>query len=187
MLFYRNISAQQVNATYVKALYKQYPTQKSDLCAGCKLWVNPYYRSIADTAAHRPFLTYYVYTKVHRLEQEALDLPREGIYAALHAAYGQPDETKLYQYANKNAADMIAKGNDLQKDFDQPIITKILSFQAFRLNEETYLDYYYKDPSKPFCQNIVNPKLKELIQRFHKYLSPEREAHRLVNKSLTFP
>jgi peptide-methionine (S)-S-oxide reductase len=67
--------------------------------------------------------------------------------------------------------------NDIQKDFDQPIITKILSFQAFRLNDESYLDYYYKDPSKPFCQNIVNPKLKELTQRFHKHLFPEREAH----------
>jgi hypothetical protein len=109
--FTGNVSAQQVNAAYVKALYKQYPTQKSDLCAGCKLWVSPYYRSIADTAAHRPLLTYYIYTKAHRLEQEALDLPRVGIYAAWHAAYGQPDETKLYQFANKNSTDMIAKGH----------------------------------------------------------------------------
>jgi hypothetical protein len=109
--FTGNLSAQQVNAAYVKALYKQYPTQKSDLCAGCKLWVNPYYKSIADTTANRPLLTYYIYTKAHRLEQEALDLSREGIYAAWHPAYGQANETKLYQYANKNSADMIAKGH----------------------------------------------------------------------------
>jgi len=106
-----NVSAQEINAAYVKALYKKYPTQKSNLCAGCKLWVNPYYKSIADTAAHRPLLTYYVYTKAHRLEQEALDLPRTGIYAAWHAADGQLNETKLYQYANKNSTDMIAKGH----------------------------------------------------------------------------
>jgi DNA/RNA endonuclease G (NUC1) len=106
-----HVSAQQVNAAYVKALYKQYPTQKSDLCASCKLWVNPYYKSIADTAAHRPLLTYYVYTKAHRLKQEALDLPRDGIYAAWHAADGQVNETKLYQYANKNSTDMVAKGH----------------------------------------------------------------------------
>lgn len=109
--FTGNVSAQKIDAAYVKALYKQYPTQKSDLCAGCKLWINPYFKSIADTAAHRPLLTYYVYTKAHRLEQEALDLPRTGIYAAWHTADGQANETKLYQYANKSSTDMIAKGH----------------------------------------------------------------------------
>jgi peptide-methionine (S)-S-oxide reductase len=62
---------------------------------------------------------------------------------------------------------------DLQADFDQPIITKILPFQSFRLNEENYLDYYYKDPAKPFCQNIVNPKLKELLSKFADQIAPE--------------
>jgi hypothetical protein len=33
------------------------------------------------------------------------------IYAAWHAADGQVNETKLYQYANKNSTDMIAKGH----------------------------------------------------------------------------
>ncbi len=66
---------------------------------------------------------------------------------------------------------------DLQADFDQPIITKILPFQSFRLNEENYLDYYYKDPAKPFCQNIVNPKLKELLSRFADQVAPERLDH----------
>ena len=65
---------------------------------------------------------------------------------------------------------------DLQADFDQPIITKILPFQSFRLNEENYLDYYYKDPSKPYCQNIVNPKLKELLAKFADHIAPERRA-----------
>jgi peptide-methionine (S)-S-oxide reductase len=61
---------------------------------------------------------------------------------------------------------------DLQKDFHELIISKILPFVSFKLNEETYLDYYYKDPSKPFCQNIVLPKLKELISRFAGEIDP---------------
>jgi peptide-methionine (S)-S-oxide reductase len=61
---------------------------------------------------------------------------------------------------------------DLQKDFSEPIITKVLPFVSFKLNEETYLDYYYKDPSKPFCQNIVLPKLKELRRRFAAEVDP---------------
>jgi hypothetical protein len=116
ILIHQAAFSQNIDGAYVKALYKKYPTLKSSLCSACKVWVNPYFRSIADTAAHRPLLTYYVYTKAHRLEQEALNLPRTGIYAAWHSAYGQPDETKVYRYANKqigkpNSAEMIAKGH----------------------------------------------------------------------------
>jgi len=82
----------------------------------------------------------------------------------------------VYAFYNKQAIEAQTAMNELQSDFDQPIITKVLPFQVFRLNDENYLDYYYKDPSKPFCQNIVNPKLKELVKRFQTYILPEREA-----------
>ncbi len=65
----------------------------------------------------------------------------------------------------------------LQLDFDQPIITNIMPLQTFRLNEENYLDYYYKDPAKPFCQQIVNPKLKALLFKFAEQIAPDRQAH----------
>jgi peptide-methionine (S)-S-oxide reductase len=54
----------------------------------------------------------------------------------------------------------------LQDEFDEPIITTILPFAAFKLNEENYLNYYYRNPQKPFCENIVSPKLNDLRQRF---------------------
>src|SRR5207244_4228555 len=80
-------SAQKIDGAYVKALYQKYPTQKTDFCAPCKLWVNPYYKSIADTVRHAPVMTYYVYTKAHRLQQESANVPRKGIYAAWHSVY----------------------------------------------------------------------------------------------------
>jgi hypothetical protein len=49
--------------------------------------------------------------------------------------------------------------------------TKVLPFHSFKLNEENYLDYYHKDPARPFCRNIENPKLKELLSRFAKHIS----------------
>lgn len=66
---------------------------------------------------------------------------------------------------------------DLQADFNEPIITEVLPFQIFRLNDENYLDYYYKDPAKLFCQNIVSPKLKILLSKFACQLAPEKETH----------
>lgn len=54
----------------------------------------------------------------------------------------------------------------LQADFDQPVITEVLPFRSFRLNKEEYLNYYYSNPEKPFCQTFINPKLQLLMQRF---------------------
>jgi len=56
--------------------------------------------------------------------------------------------------------------DSLQADFDAPIITEILPFKVFKLNEEEYLNYYYRDPEKLFCQNVVKPKLDLLRERF---------------------
>jgi peptide-methionine (S)-S-oxide reductase len=58
-----------------------------------------------------------------------------------------------------------AIGN-LQADFDELIITQIMPFNAFKLNTEQYLNYYYNDPEKLFCQNVVKPKLRLLLERF---------------------
>jgi DNA/RNA endonuclease G (NUC1) len=134
-VFATTVSAQTINAAYVKALYQRYPTQKSDFCPACKLWVNPYYKSIADTAKHMPLVTYYVYTKVHRLEQENAKVPRTGIYAAWHAADGQPDETKVYKQANVESPAMIAKGHCqawilLSYDSNGAILSDTYTFNA---------------------------------------------------------
>ena len=82
----------------------------------------------------------------------------------------------VYTFTEDQAAVATRALHDLAVDFEQPIITRILPFQSFKLNEKNYLDYYYKDPSKPFCQNIVNPKLKELLAKFADHIAPERRA-----------
>jgi hypothetical protein len=135
LLIQLTAAAQVINSAYVKALYQKYPTQSSDLCASCKLWVNPYYRSIADTVRHVPLLTYYVYTKAHRLQQEATDVPRTGIYAAWHPVYGQPNEAAVYKEANARSEDMIAKGHCqawilLAYDGDGAILSNTYTFNA---------------------------------------------------------
>ena len=65
----------------------------------------------------------------------------------------------------------------LQQDYSKKIITKILPLKEFKSNEEQYLDYYFKDANKPFCKNIVDPKLRLLLNRFAKNVDQERLAH----------
>jgi peptide-methionine (S)-S-oxide reductase len=68
---------------------------------------------------------------------------------------------------------------DYQQDFDDPIITEVLPFGTFKLNSANYLNYYFKDPQKPFCENIVNPKLRELIARYSDLVDQEKIVHLL--------
>jgi peptide-methionine (S)-S-oxide reductase len=61
---------------------------------------------------------------------------------------------------------------NMQAKFARPIITKVLPFGEFKLNKTEYLNYYYSNPKKPFCQNIVTPKLRLLLQRFAAVVKP---------------
>lgn len=105
---------QKIDADYVKALYKKYPTVKSDFCPACKLWVNPYYKSIADTDRHMPLVEYEYLSKDNYALTAVVKLPRTGIYAAWRPVDGQPNEDDVYKAANKIARankDLIAKGH----------------------------------------------------------------------------
>lgn len=54
----------------------------------------------------------------------------------------------------------------LQKNSDEKIITRILPFREFRSSRESLLDYYKKDPEKPFCRKYIHPKLELLQEKF---------------------
>ncbi|SDG56589.1 peptide-methionine (S)-S-oxide reductase [Dyadobacter soli] len=54
----------------------------------------------------------------------------------------------------------------LQADFDRRIITEVVPFGMFKLNDEKYLNYYLKNPEKPFCKTFIDSKLKILLRRF---------------------
>lgn len=62
----------------------------------------------------------------------------------------------------------------LQADFDQRIVTKVIPFGSFKLNDEKYLDYYSKNPDKPFCKTFIEPKLKILLTRFSGQLDEDK-------------
>ena len=176
LLFPFFLSAQTINGAYAKALHKKYPSQKTDFCASCKVWVNPYYKSIADTNRHMPLLSYYIYTKANRLAQEALKLPRSGTYAAWYPSYGQPNETELYKAANKiiNRPD---KPEEIQKGHCQAWILLAHSVDAAILSD-TYtfnsaMEYRGQNlgteiASEDLCRKLTgwrgNPELTDSVR-----------------------
>jgi hypothetical protein len=100
----------------VQALYKKYPTVKSSFCPACKLWVNPYFKSIADTQKHMPLITYEYYTKANAALVNKLNIPRSmpkkgakippgsvpynSIFGTWHSMPGQVNEDAVYKQAN---------------------------------------------------------------------------------------
>ncbi|QEC78800.1 peptide-methionine (S)-S-oxide reductase [Mucilaginibacter ginsenosidivorax] len=65
----------------------------------------------------------------------------------------------------------------LQPEFKSAIITKVIPYKRFRLNSDSYLNYYYSNPDKPFCQNVVNPKLRVLLARFANVADAGKLSH----------
>lgn len=65
----------------------------------------------------------------------------------------------------------------LQSDFQDKILTQIIPYKDFKLNKEEQLNYYLKNPEKPFCQNMINPKLKLIMKTFSKAVNHEKLSH----------
>lgn len=82
-----------------------------------------------------------------------------------HSMRGKYRSAIYYVNATQKKQAMVAILN-LQQEFDQPIITKVIPFKAFKLNDQQYLDYYRKNPEKPFCQTYISPKLTDLRARY---------------------
>ena len=86
----------------------------------------------------------------------------------------------VYPFSDEQAATVGTIIKNLQADFQQPIITQCLPFVAFKENEETFQNYYFKNPEKVFCTTYIDPKLKLLMDQFSKYLDYNKLSHLAV-------
>ncbi len=56
--------------------------------------------------------------------------------------------------------------NDLAAGFVKPLVTRALPFRDFRPSRGTMTCYYSTDPSRPFCRDYIEPKIRLLRGRF---------------------
>ncbi|MDX2319648.1 MAG: peptide-methionine (S)-S-oxide reductase [Moritella sp.] len=52
----------------------------------------------------------------------------------------------------------------LQSEFELPLITRAYAFNQFKPSDAAIQNYYYSDPQRPFCENIITPKLNKLLE-----------------------
>ncbi|MFD2565170.1 peptide-methionine (S)-S-oxide reductase [Aquimarina rubra] len=55
---------------------------------------------------------------------------------------------------------------DLNKNFENKLITKVLEFNKFKSSRKELLDYYKTNPEKPFCKRYIHPKLDLLREKY---------------------
>lgn len=65
----------------------------------------------------------------------------------------------------------------LQFQFQNNLITQVLSFDRFKASREQIQNYYFKNPKKPFCESFINPKLLTLLNKFSKYTDQNKLKH----------
>lgn len=61
---------------------------------------------------------------------------------------------------------------ELQEDFDDPIVTEISPAETFYAAEDYHQDYYANNPSKPYCQIVISPKVKKFKTLYSERLKP---------------
>ncbi len=83
----------------------------------------------------------------------------------------------IYTFSEEQAKVSRAVIVNLQKDFDEQIITKVIPFKSFKPSREAIQNYYQKNPERPFCKTFINPKLKLLLEQFSKHINSEKLNH----------
>ena len=83
----------------------------------------------------------------------------------------------IYVYTDQQEKQAKAIIQELQTGFPQPIITEVVQAYHFKGNEAQFLNYYFNDPQKPFCQTYIDPKIQLLIQQFGQVVDHEKLSH----------
>lgn len=68
----------------------------------------------------------------------------------------------VYCFSDQQRIEVEAVLTALQRDFDEPLVTRALMQSGFRASPPHYQEYYQRDPLRPFCQTRIAPKLARL-------------------------
>lgn len=129
---------------------------------------NPTYEAVcSDTTGHAEVVQieydpgvvgYGELLKIFFLTHDPTTKDRQG------ADYGnQYRSIILYNSAEqkRQAEEAVARLSE-ERVFNDPIVTEIVPLQAFYRAEEYHQHYFMKNPHKPYCRIVINPKLAKL-------------------------
>ena len=80
-----------------------------------------------------------------------------------------PQYRSIILYANdeqKQAVENFIEKLKSDKIYDQPIVTEVKPLQKFYEAEAYHQNYLENNPNQPYCQLVVNPKVKKFKEKF---------------------
>ena len=66
----------------------------------------------------------------------------------------------------KRVAEEVIAELTAEKVWPNPIVTEVVPFEAFYKAEDYHQGYYRANPSQPYCQAVVAPKVAKLRKKF---------------------
>lgn len=72
--------------------------------------------------------------------------------------------------AQKNAAEKFIKEINASNSAGAPVVTEPAPLSKFYEAENYHRDYYAKNPRQPYCEVVINPKLKKVQEKFAEFL-----------------
>lgn len=70
----------------------------------------------------------------------------------------------------KKTIESVIQQIELEKIYDQPLVTQVEPFSVFYPAEETHHNYYNLHKEEPYCALTISPKLEKLKLHFKNYL-----------------
>lgn len=61
----------------------------------------------------------------------------------------------------------------MRGDFEQPLVTRVLSLEDFKHSDARFQNYFETNPERPFCRRYIDPKLALIRKRFASHAALE--------------
>jgi peptide-methionine (S)-S-oxide reductase len=73
----------------------------------------------------------------------------------------------------KQAAEGLIRQLNEQRVWDKPIVTEVVKLDKFHMAEDYHQEYFARNPSQPYCQAVVAPKVAKFRKHFLELLKTE--------------
>lgn len=73
----------------------------------------------------------------------------------------------------KDIAEKFIKDLEMQKVFDNPIVTEVVPLDKFYMAEDYHQEYFAKNPYQGYCMAVVSPKVSKFRKHFQDLLKKE--------------
>jgi peptide-methionine (S)-S-oxide reductase len=73
----------------------------------------------------------------------------------------------------KNIAEKLIKDLEMQKIFDNPIVTQVVPLEKFYMAEDYHQEYFARNPYQPYCMAVVSPKVSKFRKHYQDLLKKE--------------